>query len=119
MQVYHTEQRLNINPTYITSTPILTGLPSRKSRLQLRNESNLKDNQHKGKLSPKAITKLRNAVNWLVESAAWKPVWSEKDKRMMFFKVNFITLTIPRQKDGDINGEELQKLLHTFLVYSR
>lgn len=119
MQVYHTEQRITINPTYICSTPVFEGINRRKSTLQKRNEANLLDNTHKGKLSVKSISKLRNAVNWLVESAMWKPLYWKDENKWIYFKVNFITLTIPKQKDGDINGELLQKLLHTFLVYSR
>ncbi len=119
MQVYHTEQRFTINPTYICSTPVFEGLNRRKSHLQKRNEKNLSDNTHKGKLSLKAISKLRNAVNWLVESAMWKPLYWKEENKWIYFKVNFITLTIPQQKDEDINGEQLQKLLHTFLIYAR
>lgn len=117
----HTEQRLNINPTYITSTAIWSGNGFKRSHRQLFNQKNLQDNTHKGKLSGKAQTKLRNAVNWLVESSQYKPLWWEEEKKFIYFKVNFITLTIPKQQteDGEISGKLLQKMLNTFLTYSR
>jgi hypothetical protein len=119
MQVLQTEQRFTINPTYICSTPVFTGMHRKKSVLQRRNEQNLLNNSHNGKLSVKAISRLRNAVNWLCESAQWKPLYWKEQNKWIYFKVNFITLTVPRQKDGDISGEVLQQLLHTWLVYAR
>lgn len=62
---------------------------------------------------------MRNAVNWLIESAKYKRVYSKVDKKHFYFKVNFITLTVPRLEGRDISSKELKHLLHGFLSYSR
>lgn len=118
-QVYHTEQRFSIFPTYIVSTPIFSGIDRARSSRQIENNKNLQDNTNKGVLSKKAITRLRNSVNWLVSSASYKRVWCKREQKHFYFKINFITLTIPQQKDKDITPTLLQECLHNWLVYAR
>lgn len=121
MDAIQSGQRLTIRPTYIVSTPIWETGNFRRTAKQLHNQINLKDNSHKGKLSDKSITKLRNSINWLTSSAQWKPIWWQQESRFIYFKVNFITLTVPKQPtgDGEINGQLFSKMLNTWLVYSR
>ncbi len=114
-----TEQRFSIYPTYIVSTPIWSGGNGRRTSAQRESEKHLKDNSHKGQLSHKASSRLRNAVNWLVSSAGYKRVYSKVDQKHYYFKVNFITLTFPQQEGRDISGKELHKTLHAWLVYAR
>jgi len=114
-----TEHRFSIYPTYVVSTAIWSGGNSARSERQRAAQANLSDNTHKGLLSAKASSRLRNAVNWLVQSAAWKRVYSKVDNKHYYFKVNFITLTIPSQSRGEVTPKLLHKMLHTFLVYSR
>lgn len=86
---------LFIKPTYIVSTPLWENVERHKTKKQKLNELNLKDNNHKGKVSNKAAKKIKNAINWLVASAQLKRVWSKKDNKAYYFKINFITLTLP------------------------
>ena len=115
----HTDQRFSIRPTYVVSMPIYSGGNSIRSRAQRAIESNLKDNKHKGDLSLKAAKRIRNSINWLIHSAKLKRVYSKADKKHYWFKVNFITLTIPAQPNIEVNGKLVHKLLHTWLSYSR
>ncbi len=115
----HTEQRFSIRPTYVVSTPVYSGFNSVRSKEQRLSESNLLDNSHQGQLSLKASKKIRNAINWLTHSAKFKRVYSKVDQKHYWFKVNFITLTIPYSEGQEISGERVHKLLHTFIAYSR
>lgn len=118
-QPYYAGQRITINPRSIVSTSVYEGGNWVRSKAQRLSECNLKDNNHKGKLSNKARSKLFNAVNWLVDSAKWKGIYSKVDKKHYYFKVNFITLTIPTQQNQDVTQKKINKLLHTFLSYAR
>lgn len=118
-QVYHTANNLYINPTYIVSVPEFSGNVFERSVRQKENEVNLKDNKHKGGLSIKAQSKMRNAINWLCVSAKEKRVWSRKDNKSFWFKVSFITLTIPPQERERITNYQLKKVLHAWLVYAQ
>lgn len=119
MSYYHTEQRFSIYPTYIISTPIFTGGNGIRSKAQRDNEKNLTDNSAKGQLSKKASTKLNNAVNWLVSSAQYKRVYSKQEQKHFYFKINFITLTIPEQPTDQVNGKVVSEMLHTWITYAR
>jgi len=52
-----------------------------------------------GDVSYKAGTRIRNAVNWLMFFSGKKWVWSESKKAGYYFRINFITLTLPMYKD--------------------
>jgi len=119
MQCHYTEQRFSISPTYVVSTPVYSGGSWVRSKKQRQSESNLQKNDNNGILSKKAATKMRNAVNWLLESATWKTVYSKTEQKHFRFKVNFITLTVPKIEGRDISSKELKALLHNWLVYSR
>lgn len=108
-----------IKPTYIVTMPEFSGGSGVRSRKQLLNEVNLKSNEHNGVLSKKAMCKLRNAVNWLVSSAAYKRVYSKADKKSFWFKVNFVTLTVPPQSNGIVSEKLFKKALHAWIVYAR
>lgn len=70
-------------------------------------------------LSDKSSAKIRNAVNWLVQCAGEKRVYSKREKKNFKFKVAFITLTLP-DTDTPVTGRDLQiKLLNPFLTYFR
>lgn len=116
---YHTGTLLTITPTYVVATPEFSGGSFRRSRMQRYAEKNLKSNNHNGKLSRKAQTRIKNAVNWLIESAKYKAVRSKADGKFFHFKVNFITLTIPKT-DAELAPERLVKrALHNWLIYAR
>jgi hypothetical protein len=108
-----------IRPTYFVIKPEYSGLSKKRSLRQKQNEIKLKDNSTNGFLSAKAKSKMKNALNWLHISAKYKAVWSKKEKKSFWFKVNFITLTIPPQESTGVSSALFQKCLNTFLTYSR
>ena len=113
-------QNIYIKPSYIVSIPEYykeggKGL----SMAALLNQENLKDNEHGGQLSRKAVTGLRNAINWLCLAAKNKRVFRKKDNKNFYFKINFITLTLPDTPEP-ISAPDLQKkLLNPWLTYMR
>jgi hypothetical protein len=104
-----------IKPTYIAMFPEYDRTHGR-SRSKLKSESeNLKNNQHRGELSKSARKKLSNAIDWLILSAPKKTVFSRKENKRFQFRANFITLTVPPQKDNikskKLTSELLPKLI--------
>lgn len=110
---------LNIRPTYITSVPAWEGLSRNRSHKQRESEANLKDNSTHGKVSDKSAKKMRNAVNWLYSAAKLKPVWDEKKEKYFWFKVNFITLTVPSQADKPVPSKVVKPLFKKWLDMAR
>lgn len=108
-----------IKPTYVVTMPEFSGGNGLRSSKQKTNEENLKDNKHNGQLSKKAMSKLRNSINWLVSSAKYKRIWSKKDQKAFWFKVNFVTLTIPSQPTGLVSEKVFKKALHAWLIYAQ
>lgn len=115
----HVANDVYIRPTYFIIRPQFEGVVFKRSLKQKANEVNLKDNKSKGTLSKKAISNLRNSVNWLVHSAKYKRVWSKRDNKAFWFKVNFITLTIPPQSNSVVSEKDFQNCLNVWLVYAR
>lgn len=106
---------LHVKPTYSVLIPQRERSAGFKSRSQIANEENLKDNKRKGGLSKKACQRLTNSVNWLVASAKTKYIYDKKLNKRFSFKVNFITLTLPTL-DHDITDHQFKSvLLHNFI----
>lgn len=118
-EFHYSGESVYIKPNYIITKHNWEGGSYRRSIKQKENAKNLRNNTRKGTLSPKAISNLRNSINWLLHSAKYKSVFVKKDNKHFYFKVNFITLTIPPQKDSLVSEKEFQKCLNTFLVYAR
>lgn len=112
-------QTVHIKPNYLVSIQTWDGLRRGRSSGQRKAEDNLKDNHTKGILSKKAATKLKHAVNWLYNAAKLKPVWDETREKYFWFKVNFITFTIPRAPGSKVDPKVIKDMLHSFIVYSR
>lgn len=74
------------------------------------NKKNLKDNKHRGKVSPKAMKDIKNSVNWLIHAAKQKMFFHKESNRTYSFKVNFITLTLP-DSNKEISSATFQKEL--------
>lgn len=122
-------QNVYIKPSYVVSMPeycffdrntgeILKN-PRTLTAAFIDNQENLRNNDKKGKLSKKAVTGLRNSINWLCISAKKKWVFDKKKDRSFNFKVNFVTLTLP-DTDQPISSADFQKkLLNPFLTYMR
>jgi hypothetical protein len=73
-------------------------------------------NQHAGVISRNAKTKMRNAILWLDASAKWKWSYSKKTQSWFKWKLNFITLTLPEQKD--YSDKFIKKILNKFFLYA-
>lgn len=112
-------QNIYIRPTRIVSLPEFVSDTVRYSHLREENLKNLKENQHKGKLSVKATMKIENAINWLLCAAEPKRVYDHSKKSFFNFKVNFITLTLPDTKNVVTNSFLQKNLLNPLLTYLR
>ncbi|HDY76130.1 MAG TPA: hypothetical protein ENH49_06365 [Candidatus Marinimicrobia bacterium] len=78
----------------------------------------LAHNLHVGLMSQKAKTRMRNAVNWLAAAATRKRVWQKSTNKSFYFKLSFITLTLP-QHDTELSDQEFKsRVLHPFLIYA-
>lgn len=110
---------LYVKPTYAVLMPAWQNTSKSRTLLQRQSEINLIDNKHEGKLSKKSITKLRNSINWLVASSKKKKVYSEKRKRHYYFKVNFVTLTLPSSVQYISDHKFKSVLLHNFINQMR
>lgn len=108
-----------IKPNYVVTKPEFDTELKRKSTSQYFNERNLKHNKHNGTISKKAEQRLKNAVNWLVSSAKRKRVFSKEDNKIFYFKVNFITLTLPDTQQQISEKDFKTKLLHPWLIYAQ
>jgi len=112
-------QQLYIRPTYIVSIPEYHNTePFQRSSKQISNQDNLKKNSHHGNISAKAKQKIKNAINWLLVSAKKKRVYSKLSKKHFYFKVNFITLTLPASYK-EVTEAQFKTLLHSWIQRCR
>lgn len=83
---------------------------------QCQAKANLANNSIKSDLSRKADQRLKNAINWLVSSSKYKRVYSKIDNTNHYFKLNFITLTLPTTEhkisDSYFTGTMLRKFVN-------
>lgn len=73
-------------------------------------------NINTGTLSEKSITRMRNAINWMLFFAQDKTVYSKKKKRSFKFKINFITLTLSAKQQHE-DTYILHHMLFPFLKW--
>lgn len=85
----------HITPSYIFCRPETEVLSGSFSRKQIDNFVHLRNNAHNGTISKKSAQKIRKCVNWLVASSKNKRVYSKELNKHVYFKINFITLTLP------------------------
>lgn len=119
MEYYYSGSHCYIKPSHVVIKSQYEGGTYLRSKKQRLSECNLRDRAHSGVLSDKAVSRLRHSINWLVASAQPKRVWSKAQNKAFFFKVNFITLTIPPQAGVLVNEKIFQECLASFLAYSR
>jgi hypothetical protein len=115
----HIYNSVTIKPNYLVIKPVFESLNHKRSRKQLDNEKNLKKNTRRHYLSEKAKKRLRSSINWLEASATKKEVRVKRTGKRFYFKVNFVTLTIPPQISKIIDSKRFQSCLNTFLTYAR
>lgn len=87
---------------------------NRTSRFE-ENKKNLRDNKHKGELSSKAQKRIENAINWLLLRSRPQPVFNREHQCTYFFRLNFVTLTLPAEQthsDKEITSVCLNNFLN-------
>lgn len=90
-----TAYRIGIAPNRITSTSVVECFPPREKIKNENSLKNLENKAHGGKLSSKALSKMANAIDWLLAAAQEKEVFQKSTGTTFKFKINFITLTLP------------------------
>lgn len=108
-----------VRPTYIVSIPQYVHSGPDKGKKHRNSLLNLADNRQQGNISQKAQSKIKNAVNWLIQSAKYKRVYDKKTNKNFYFKVNFVTLTIPLQENCPPDNFIKKHVFHAFIIYSR
>lgn len=115
-ETYHPPiYELHVKPTYAVVIPQRHQDRFFRTREQISNQVNLTQNRHKGKLSPKAVKRMTNSVNWLVASAKNKWVYDKQSGKRFNFRINFITLTLPTLDHGISDHKFKADLLHNFI----
>jgi hypothetical protein len=111
--------RFCIRPNYIVRQNIWFS-PKEKVKLPAREtDKNLSVNSHTGEMSEQSQKKIRCAINWLTTCARQKWIPECKEHKGFYFKVNFITLTLPCT-GSHITHDNINKLLLApFLDYAR
>lgn len=108
-----------VRPNYIVAVPSYVSNREGNRVAHKNSLANLADNDHKGDVSRKAQMKIRNAVNWLVSSARYKRVFDKKTGKNFFFKINFITLTIPQNEVIPSDKFVKEEVFHPWIQYAR
>jgi hypothetical protein len=73
--------------------------------------------KHKGVVSSNAKRKIRSCVDWLLASADEKFLYSKKYNKFFSWKISFLTLTIPTQKN--LSDKEIKRILNAWLQVAK
>jgi len=114
-----TEYKIKISSNTIIQTEVREWKYENLDRYREKQNENLKDNRTRGLISKASKNKLKKAINWLIMASENKNAFSMKAKKEFKFKINFITLTIPPQKERLLNEKEVKSCLNTWLTYQR
>lgn len=85
-----------------------------QSRKFIENKVNLSKRSHNGELSDKAVKRIKSAIEWLLIRSKPQRVWNRQQQKVMFFRLNFITLTLPA-KQSHSDKEIVSRCLNNFL----
>lgn len=118
-QCLTTDYRFKLNANNIVLTEVKEWIGDYTVKPRDIQHENLKHNLTKGILSAKSRKRLKSAVNWLIVSSQYKPLYTKSTAKKYKFKVNFITLTIPPQEQEQIDEKTFKETLNTFLTYHR
>lgn len=91
------ENRVHIRPTKVVVTRQCINPPN-KSKHQLTHHQNFKSNTTDGTISNNAKNRIETVVSWLVALAKNKQIDDFKTGKKFYFKINFITLTLPAEQ---------------------
>lgn len=116
MMKYDSIPYLSITPNSIA----WYNLPDRYRRTKDRrkNEVNLLDNEHKGRVSSKARRRITKAIDYMQFLAKDKPLFPHRKNCKLSFRLNMVTLTLCSTQIHSDN-EIKSKLLNQFLVELR
>src|SRR6056297_3299633 len=104
---------VSISPTHLSIYNQWQG-QKRSSQLVQKTIKNLKCNKRKQRISKQSKKKIQQSINWLMFQAKKKSYIVERTGSIQYFKVNFITLTLPaKQQHSDqvIKTEIFEKWL--------
>lgn len=85
-----------------------------QSRKFIENKTNLAIRKHNGELSDKAVKRIKSAIEWLLIRSTRQRLWNRQQQKVMFFRLNFITLTLPA-KQCHTDKEIVSRCLNNFL----
>lgn len=88
-----------------------------RSNYQRRLNFKSKTTSTSNTLSRNSAMKMRRAISWLVASAEVKKVYEKKYKKLVPWRINFITLTIPAQ--NGIDDRKIKRVLNAWVKYAR
>jgi len=79
------------------------------------NKVNLSIRKHNGELSDKAVKRIKSAIEWLLIRSTPQRVYNRQQDKVFFFRLNFITLTLPADQvhsDKEITAVCLNNFLN-------
>ena len=103
--------RLYPRPTYLMIWKEPKSYSGR--RLNFRNKTTSTSNT----LSRNSALKMKKAISWLVASATKKKVFEKKFGRLVSWRINFITLTLPTQHGLD--DRKVKRIFNEFCKWAR
>lgn len=112
----HTDTTVHIRPTHLIFCDNYENIGDSK---RIQNRFKFEDNKVKGKLSNESNKKIRNSVNWLINSAKSKTLKKGANEKKYSWKINLITLTVPPNDKGYNDDFYKKKILHNFLNTSK
>lgn len=118
-QPHYAGDTFHVRPTFCVSIPEFVHTTPRTGKQHRMSLRNLQQNRHKGDVSQKAQSKIKNAVNWLIQASKPKRVWDRKSGKTFTFRVNFVTLSIPQLADSPSDNIIKRDVFHPFIVYLR
>lgn len=117
LETWYAGNNFYIRPTFVVSVPEFVSNKPKSGRCHSNSRKNLTNNKANGNVSAKAQSKIKNAVNWLLQAAKSKRVYDKKSGKHFMFRVNFVTLTIPYHADMPSDNVIKSQLLHPWIVY--
>jgi len=106
---------VSVNPGYLAFYDLPTDSKNRTEK-QIKSQQFLEDNETNGIISKKAASNIHKVVTWFTALAKEKQ--SEYEKRMLHYKLTFVTLTLPSKQ---VHSDEFIKrnCLNRFLIQAK
>ena len=111
MSLENVGYNLYIKPNYLVNIP---QFENRDGKTTYQRHQLDRNNQQNGEVSKAAQKKIRQSVNWLFVSAKKKRVYQKSTNKNFYFKLNFLTLTLPTTNHTISDNYFKKDLLHNF-----